>query len=293
MTPAQQGSGARDSISKRLEALQSKYAGELEQHQQKQAQATQAQKFAASLKATAPVEDSERISYPPRKPVPGENLQHYLHRVAADGGVPQEGTPAPPPNIRRPSQQMADDFTKQGGAGGRPGDWICPQCNNINFASRKTCKKCPSTAVGAERIGLKQGDWICPQCGDLVFASRSKCKMCDTKKPANAEQTAKPHKPTSFTDTWSCPNCSAKQNTNYTTCQVCGTAKNAMPPGPPGVPAGLGPPPGIAPGMGGLPPSMSMGGRGGFSDTAPPPAAFGSAPSSGSGSRPHPYGEVV
>merc|ERR1712194_233094 len=32
------------------------------------------------------------------------------------------------------------------------------------------------------RVGMKPGDWSCPTCGDLVFASKSACKMCGTTK---------------------------------------------------------------------------------------------------------------
>ncbi len=37
-------------------------------------------------------------------------------------------------------------------AKGKPGDWICPKCQNINFASRKICHndKCKGPREGAE-----------------------------------------------------------------------------------------------------------------------------------------------
>lgn len=78
------------------------------------------------------------------------------------------------------------------GAGGKPGDWVCSGCQNINFSYRNTCNKCHESNVGATRIGLKPGDWICPGCGDLVFASKNKCKMCQTPKPAVVEDAGAP-----------------------------------------------------------------------------------------------------
>ena len=33
----------------------------------------------------------------------------------------------------------------------------------------------------------RPGDWICPNCGDLVFASKSACTMCGQVKTADAE----------------------------------------------------------------------------------------------------------
>lgn len=72
--------------------------------------------------------------------------------------------------------------------GGRPGDWICPNCSNVNFSSRDKCNKCGSGGRGPERLGMKKGDWICPSCGDLVFASKSNCKMCGSAKPEALEE---------------------------------------------------------------------------------------------------------
>merc|ERR1719229_1209383 len=70
-----------------------------------------------------------------------------------------------------------------GPEGSRPGDWICPQCKNVNFSNRDKCNKCGASGRGEKRLGMKPGDWICPNCGDLVFASKSACKMCSTPKP--------------------------------------------------------------------------------------------------------------
>lgn len=80
------------------------------------------------------------------------------------------------------------------GPEGKPGDWICPGCGNINFSSRDKCNKCGSGGRGQERLGMKKGDWICPSCGDLVFASRSACKMCSTPKPEEACSSSTPAK---------------------------------------------------------------------------------------------------
>jgi len=66
----------------------------------------------------------------------------------------------------------------------RPGDWICPGCQNVNFSHRNQCGKCGTSSQGQQRVGMRPGDWICPSCGDLVFASKSACKMCQTPKPA-------------------------------------------------------------------------------------------------------------
>jgi uncharacterized OB-fold protein len=72
------------------------------------------------------------------------------------------------------------------GKGGRPGDWICPDCGDLVFSSRDKCNKCgKNKPVELARIGMKVGDWMCPGCGDLVFASKGACSMCGTTKPAD------------------------------------------------------------------------------------------------------------
>merc|ERR1712187_741588 len=68
-------------------------------------------------------------------------------------------------------------------ASGKPGDWKCLHCGNMNYSSRQACNGCAQPIGNAVRIGMEQGDWICPACGDLVFASKSACKICQTPKP--------------------------------------------------------------------------------------------------------------
>merc|ERR1712039_1062166 len=71
-------------------------------------------------------------------------------------------------------------------SGGKPGDWVCPSCGNVNFSNRDKCNKCDTPRGNQKRLGMKPGDWICPNCGDLVFATKNNCKMCGTPKPADA-----------------------------------------------------------------------------------------------------------
>uniref|UniRef100_A0A7S1S067 RanBP2-type domain-containing protein n=1 Tax=Alexandrium catenella TaxID=2925 RepID=A0A7S1S067_ALECA len=67
--------------------------------------------------------------------------------------------------------------------GGKPGDWVCSGCWNVNFSHRDRCNSCGAASRTEFRLGMKPGDWICPKCGDLVFATKGQCKMCGTPKP--------------------------------------------------------------------------------------------------------------
>lgn len=77
----------------------------------------------------------------------------------------------------------------------KPGDWWCPQCGDLVFASKSSCRMCGFDGAykgkgkgkdkGKSGKTQRAGDWSCPSCGDLVFASRNACKMCQTPKPDN------------------------------------------------------------------------------------------------------------
>merc|ERR1711991_1076681 len=67
--------------------------------------------------------------------------------------------------------------------GGRKGDWICPSCNGLIFASNAACRKCgtkrPDQATGAR----EPGDWEC-KCGESNFKKRAACHKCGLLKGA-------------------------------------------------------------------------------------------------------------
>jgi hypothetical protein len=71
----------------------------------------------------------------------------------------------------------------------KPGDWFCPSCTELNFASRQSCRKCssPRPPFSDPTIGTKPGDWFCPTCQDLNFAARTACRRCNTPHPAGMD----------------------------------------------------------------------------------------------------------
>merc|ERR1740129_2618258 len=89
----------------------------------------------------------------------------------------------------------------------RPGDWMCPSCNNHNYANRMACNKCSAPKLimfeggcggynpvkvlaGTQRAdpygspGLvasentRPGDWTCPSCNNHNYANRIACNRC-------------------------------------------------------------------------------------------------------------------
>ena len=48
----------------------------------------------------------------------------------------------------------------------RPGDWMCPSCNNNNFASRTACFRCSTPKPD---LGLAQGNWNAGGAGSALL----------------------------------------------------------------------------------------------------------------------------
>mmetsp|Transcript_11136 Transcript_11136/g.33376 ORF Transcript_11136/g.33376 Transcript_11136/m.33376 type:complete len:240 (+) Transcript_11136:528-1247(+) len=87
-----------------------------------------------------------------------------------------------------------------------PGDWICANCGNSNFAKRRECRRCnaPRTSqcrvvddrsVQADRAqdrrprakAVVPGDWYCGRCGNHNFQWRDACKRCGAPKAADSQ----------------------------------------------------------------------------------------------------------
>lgn len=87
------------------------------------------------------------------------------------------------------------------GQAGRPGDWVCPGCHDLQFAQNTTCRKCKSMRPGSGPGGMMAlqmggvglvtggygggpqqvmlaGDWICSRCRDHQFARNVSCRRC-------------------------------------------------------------------------------------------------------------------
>jgi hypothetical protein len=81
---------------------------------------------------------------------------------------------------------------------GRPGDWVCPGCHDLQFAKNTTCRRCHSMKPGSGPAGMMlpggglvtggygsaphqqmlAGDWICSRCRDHQFARNVSCRRC-------------------------------------------------------------------------------------------------------------------
>ncbi|KAL9352644.1 hypothetical protein Peur_055324 [Populus x canadensis] len=73
----------------------------------------------------------------------------------------------------------------------KPGDWLCPECNFLNFARNVRCLRCDGLhherlkhlCEDQDHLPLKKGDWICAICNFLNFAKNTRCLQCKEKPP--------------------------------------------------------------------------------------------------------------
>ncbi|CAD5174767.1 ranBP2-type zinc finger protein At1g67325 isoform X1 [Musa acuminata AAA Group] len=113
-------------------------------------------------------------------------------------GYGYEGSPMPTSGPA--SRELFDNSTSRKRRGGPDGllegDWICPQCENVNFAFRTTCnmKKCgtpkPTTVpnrYSKDVSDAPEGSWTCDKCNNLNYPFRNVCnrKGCENEKPSS------------------------------------------------------------------------------------------------------------
>jgi len=89
-------------------------------------------------------------------------------RPAPYGGMPHGGAPFGGYGMAMPTNM-------------RPGDWVCPACQNHNYSSRENCNKCQRPKAAPQNY--REGDWICAGCQNHNYASRDACNKCQSPKP--------------------------------------------------------------------------------------------------------------
>ena len=95
-------------------------------------------------------------------------------------------------NIKiKKNKKIIDDYTLE--MFGKKG-WICQECNNFNYETRKKCNKCHINKKMKklhknynydfeENKKLNNGnDWTCSNCGNLNYSFRLMCNRCKIKK---------------------------------------------------------------------------------------------------------------
>ncbi|TVU45444.1 hypothetical protein EJB05_04944 [Eragrostis curvula] len=68
----------------------------------------------------------------------------------------------------------------------KPGDWLCTNCNFLNFARNRQCLECKADGpkkIKAATSEMKMGDWICTQCQFMNFSRNKICFKCEEPRP--------------------------------------------------------------------------------------------------------------
>lgn len=95
----------------------------------------------------------------------------------------------------------------------RPGDWDCPRCGELVFASKRECGRCTR----------QDRDWTCDRCGNLVFGRRSQCGKCFQHRSTTTGPTrVRP-------GDWWCESCAGLNFGTRTHCFKCGQARRPDP----------------------------------------------------------------
>lgn len=97
----------------------------------------------------------------------------------------------------------------------KSGDWTC-KCGELNFSSRKNCRKCGFETNHAPITSGRSGDWMC--CGELNFASRNNCRKCGGE---NKNKTVAKGRP----GDWNCV-CGELNFSSRHNCRKCGIENN-------------------------------------------------------------------
>ncbi|PAN45439.1 hypothetical protein PAHAL_9G119200 [Panicum hallii] len=94
------------------------------------------------------------------------------------------------------------------------GDWLCTNCNFLNFARNRHCLECKADGpkkVEAATTEMKMGDWICTQCHFMNFARNKICFKCEEPRPKRQLNPGE----------WECPSCNYVNFRRNRMCKKC------------------------------------------------------------------------
>ncbi|XP_066945778.1 RNA-binding protein cabeza-like isoform X3 [Macrobrachium rosenbergii] len=117
----------------------------------------------------------------------------------------------------------------------KPGDWDCPNCQFLNFASRSMCFKCrtPKDSDGfgsGGRVGggmreMRPGDWACPKCQFHNFSSRGMCYKCNSPREGGRSVGGGMDRNNMRPGDWECNSCQFHNFASRDQCFKCNTPK--------------------------------------------------------------------
>lgn len=124
-----------------------------------------------------------------------------------------------PPRRKEQHMNLTDDEMPQN-VQMKKGDWICPNCNFLNFARNTQCMKCREDGPKRDSLNvveMKKGDWTCPECNFMNFSRNIRCLKCRAEGPKRVDAADIPMKK----GDWNCPQCAFMNFASKTECFRC------------------------------------------------------------------------
>ncbi|CAN6322870.1 unnamed protein product [Urochloa humidicola] len=156
-----------------------------------------------------------------------ENVQESARKLLSELIILSDTTidPShPKPVFQTSSKQQSSTKAKVRGSVGRGrettatemkmGDWLCTNCNFLNFSRNKCCLECKADGpkkIEAATTEMKTGDWICPQCHFMNFSRNKICFKCEEPRPKRQLNPGE----------WECPSCDFMNFSRNRVCKKC------------------------------------------------------------------------
>lgn len=123
-----------------------------------------------------------------------------------------------------PQKKRHLNFVKDEDVEMKRGDWMCHNCNFVNFATNLRCLKCKEDGpkrVGPDELEMKKGDWICTECNFMNFSRNVRCLKCKLEGPKRVNVGDVEMKK----GDWNCPQCSFMNFASNKKCLRCREAR--------------------------------------------------------------------
>ncbi|CAL9192868.1 unnamed protein product [Musa hybrid cultivar] len=119
------------------------------------------------------------------------------------------------PSPKEPSQKVrSGKDSRASNVEMKRGDWLCPNCNFLNFARNLRCLECKEDGPKKVHLGsaeMKVGDWTCPECEFMNFARNRECFRCRGARPKRELNPGE----------WECPLCYYLNFRRNRVCKKC------------------------------------------------------------------------
>lgn len=136
-----------------------------------------------------------------------------LSDTIIDPTVPSPVMKSPSP--KEPSQKVrSGKDSRASNVEMKRGDWLCPNCNFLNFARNLRCLECKEDGPKKVHLGsaeMKVGDWTCPECEFMNFARNRECFRCQGARPKRELNPGE----------WECPLCYYLNFRRNRVCKKC------------------------------------------------------------------------